>query len=379
MQLTSQLIHLLYFFVELFRLILNLPPIYEVILTAKRGLLQHFVTILWFSTEAINTVYQLNPHKIFDYSNPNIQKFALRTSVALLLFFALSSLAVTLFSFKIFIGGELASQDRSITWLDIILISSTLTFGHFIIDFISPDREDPILRQVDRMGTCVIRLIALRHKALDIFYSYFQSAEALVISAIDICESLWHHTKWIVSCLCSITSSMLSTIVWGLNLGLKTIACLISKTFLFITEITQIMFISLSSNLQLLCQCSTNLMEQRNKLFTHIMNSPPILAAEAANNAEFKKPPVPTEGNGSGVKTIAIVTSAAHRAKTLAELIRESRAADELESRTQIEKARLKELEEAKWKQLDKVNQVTELAMEMVRQGKTHEHPWTQD
>lgn len=320
---------------------------------------------------------------MFDYNNSELQKLALRASITLLLLCIFFCLAAVVFPFNIFNSGGLASERTGIAGQDIFLIIFTLTSGHFIIDFISPDQKDPILHQVDRMSAWVIRLIAIRHKALDRLYSHFQSAKALAICTLDICKRLWHHTKPIICCLATIFLFILSTIVTGLDLGFKILTRFSPKAvFWVITEIAQVMFISLYSNLQLLYQCSINLVEQRARFLTHIKNPPPIPAAGATNNVGFQKQPTPTKNNGSAVKTIATPTNlkiAVPRGKTLVELIRESRAADELEARKQIEELKSKELEEAKWKKLDKVNQVTDLAMEIVRQGKTRECIWARD
>lgn len=351
------------------------------------------------STNLTALPQRMKSPKMFERNNPNLKKLALRSCIALLLFFTLFGLAVVTFPINTSTSGELAfqetcsefgpqdtygelalqdtcgewtPQDRGITVQDILLILFTLTLGHFIIDFISPDHEeDPILHRVDRMGTWIMGLIALRYKLLDALYSHFQSAKAITVSAFAICERLWNYTKWIVSYLCTIITLILSTIFVRLNFGFKVLIYHLPKVvFWVVVEIAQVLVISLYSNLLLLHQFSTNLMEQRAQYHTRIKNPPPIPVAEATNIVCPEEPPTPTENNGSKVENIAIPTKAkvaAPRSKTLAELIRESRAADALEE------AKLKELEEAKWTQLDKVNQVTELAMEMVRQGKTRE------
>src|SRR5437016_12978870 len=105
------------------------------------------------STNLTALPQQLNSPNMFDCNNPNLKKLALRTSIAIMLLLILSCLAAATFSST---PGELTSQDRSITVLDMLLILFTLTLCHFIVDFISPDHEDPILSQVARMGTWVI-------------------------------------------------------------------------------------------------------------------------------------------------------------------------------------------------------------------------------
>ncbi|RPB27322.1 hypothetical protein L211DRAFT_894012 [Terfezia boudieri ATCC MYA-4762] len=342
---------------------------------------QVYVYLKKDSTNSTALPQRLNTPKMFDGNSSNLKKLALRTSMALLLLFIFSCLLVVATSlFNTSTRGELTSQDtygelvsqeRSNTVQDIFLILFILTLGHFIIDFISPDHEDRILRQVDRMGTWIIGFIALRYKELDALYSHFRSAKALSISVINICKRLWHHTKCIMSCLHTIISSMLSTIYGGWSFGFKVLTCLSPKVvFWVIMEIVQVMLISLYSNLQLLYQCTIKLVEKQVQLLTN-NKLPPIAAGGATNNIEFKKPPTPTETHSSEVKTIAIPTNAkvaVPGGKTLLGLIKESRAVDELESRDQIEEEKLEELEAAKWKQLDKLNQMADLAMEMVWQ-----------
>ncbi|KAF8447148.1 hypothetical protein BGX38DRAFT_606501 [Terfezia claveryi] len=375
---TIQLVYIL-LLLEFPRLILNFPLVHRVILTAERGFSRFFATSLRLSTRAINTIHQLNTPKMFDGNNSNLKKLALRTSMALLLLLIISCFVVVTSSFNTSTCGKLASQgtcremvsqERSITVQDIFLILFTLTLGHFIIDFISPDHEDRILHQVDRMGAWIIGFIALRYKALDACYSDFQSAKALAISAVNICKSLRQHNKWIMSCIHIIISSMLFTIC---GLGFKVLICLSPKVVFWLSmEIVQVMLISLYSNLQLLYQCSTIFVEKRAQLLTNT-KSPPVAVAGATNNIEFKKPPTPTGNHRSEAKTIGIPTNAnvaVPRGKTLLELIRESRAVDELEFREQIWEAKLEDLEAAKWKQLDKVNQMADLALEVVRQSR---------
>jgi len=303
----------------------------------------------------------VNLPRILDRHRIALKKLALRAAIVLLLLFSLSCMAAVTSSFNPFSGGESASQHKSIAGQDILLITFTLTLGHCIIDFISPDPGDPILHQIDRVATWVLGCISLRHKGRDTLCSLFQSTKGLAILATHTCQRNWHHTKQILSYLLTVTISMLSNIFTGLNPIFKILTNIPPKiAFWIIPGIAQVICLSLYSNLQLLYQCPTNLVEQRTRPPTHVNYSPLVIAAEATNNADIRA------GETGAISINA--KGAAPRSKTLAELIRESRAADELESRKQIE--------EAKWKQLDKVNQVTDLALEMVRQGKTREYLW---